>query len=109
MPSGEWVRLRKTTATAPVLASGPAAPAAASAATFRGTKPDIPGMRRAPVCVGIAVRGTGTRPRRSHHQHKAPCPARCAVLRRYGGEHKAPELQKEVVYGLTELHREAIK
>ncbi|KAL4424345.1 hypothetical protein ABPG75_001646 [Micractinium tetrahymenae] len=27
----------------------------------------------------------------------------------YGGEHKAPELQKEVVYGLTELHREAIK
>lgn len=28
---------------------------------------------------------------------------------RYGGEHKAPELQKEVVYGLTELHREDIK
>lgn len=28
---------------------------------------------------------------------------------RYGGEHKAPELQKEVVYGLTELHREAVK
>lgn len=27
----------------------------------------------------------------------------------YGGEHKAPELQKEVVYGLTELHRESIK
>jgi N-acetyl-gamma-glutamyl-phosphate reductase len=27
----------------------------------------------------------------------------------YGGEHKAPELQKEAVYGLTELHREAIK
>ena len=27
----------------------------------------------------------------------------------YGGEHKAPELQKEVVYGLTELHREAVK
>lgn len=23
----------------------------------------------------------------------------------YGGEHKAPELQKEAVYGLTELHR----
>lgn len=27
----------------------------------------------------------------------------------YGGEHKAKELQKEVVYGLTELHREAVK
>ncbi|KAI7844703.1 hypothetical protein COHA_001791 [Chlorella ohadii] len=27
----------------------------------------------------------------------------------YGGEHKAPELQKEAVYGLTELHREAVK
>lgn len=30
-------------------------------------------------------------------------------LARYGGEHKAPELQKEAVYGLTELHREAVK
>jgi len=28
---------------------------------------------------------------------------------RYGGEHKAPELQKEAVYGLTELNREAVK
>lgn len=27
----------------------------------------------------------------------------------YGGEHKAPELQKEAVYGLTELHRDAVK
>jgi N-acetyl-gamma-glutamyl-phosphate reductase len=27
----------------------------------------------------------------------------------YGGEHKAPELQKEVVYGLTELNRDAIR
>lgn len=27
----------------------------------------------------------------------------------YGGEHKAPELQKEVVYGLTELARDAVK
>jgi len=27
----------------------------------------------------------------------------------YGHEHKAPKLQKEAVYGLTELHREAIK
>ncbi|KAL4859021.1 putative N-acetyl-gamma-glutamyl-phosphate reductase [Chlorella vulgaris] len=27
----------------------------------------------------------------------------------YGGEHKAVELQKEVVYGLTELNREAVK
>lgn len=26
----------------------------------------------------------------------------------YGGEHKAPELQKEVVYGLTELARDAV-
>ena len=28
---------------------------------------------------------------------------------RYGGEHKAPELQQEAVYGLTELHREAVR
>ena len=28
---------------------------------------------------------------------------------RYGGEHRAPELQKEAVYGLTELHREEVK
>ena len=28
---------------------------------------------------------------------------------RYGGEHRAPELQKEAVYGLTELHREDVK
>jgi N-acetyl-gamma-glutamyl-phosphate reductase len=27
---------------------------------------------------------------------------------RYGGEHKAPELQKEAVYGLTEIYREEI-
>jgi N-acetyl-gamma-glutamyl-phosphate reductase len=27
----------------------------------------------------------------------------------YGGEHKAPELQKEVVYGLTELARDKVK
>lgn len=27
----------------------------------------------------------------------------------YGGEHKAVELQREVAYGLTELHREAVK
>lgn len=27
----------------------------------------------------------------------------------YGGEHRAPELQKEAVYGLVELNREAIK
>lgn len=27
----------------------------------------------------------------------------------YGGEHKAPELQKEVVYGLTELSRDQVK
>jgi N-acetyl-gamma-glutamyl-phosphate reductase len=26
----------------------------------------------------------------------------------YGGEHKAPDLQKEAIYGLTELHREAV-
>lgn len=26
----------------------------------------------------------------------------------YGGEHKAPDLQKEAIYGLTELHRDAI-
>ena len=28
---------------------------------------------------------------------------------RYGGAHKAPELQKEAVYGLTELHRDQIR
>ena len=28
---------------------------------------------------------------------------------RYGGEHRAPELQKEAVYGLTELHREEVR
>jgi N-acetyl-gamma-glutamyl-phosphate reductase len=28
---------------------------------------------------------------------------------RYGGEHAAPELQKEAVYGLTELYRDKIK
>ena len=28
---------------------------------------------------------------------------------RYGGEHKAKDLQQEAVYGLTELHREEIK
>lgn len=33
----------------------------------------------------------------------------CALHVRYGGEHKAKELQKEAVYGLTELHREEIK
>eukprot|EP00186_Timspurckia_oligopyrenoides_P001575 CAMPEP_0182447564 /NCGR_PEP_ID=MMETSP1172-20130603/17483_1 /TAXON_ID=708627 /ORGANISM="Timspurckia oligopyrenoides, Strain CCMP3278" /LENGTH=358 /DNA_ID=CAMNT_0024644051 /DNA_START=279 /DNA_END=1355 /DNA_ORIENTATION=- len=27
----------------------------------------------------------------------------------YGGEHKAPELQKEAVYGLTELYRDQVK
>lgn len=30
-------------------------------------------------------------------------------LRRYGGEHAAPELQKEAVYGLTEIYRDQIK
>jgi len=29
--------------------------------------------------------------------------------RRYGGPHKAPELQKEAVYGITELHREDVR
>ena len=28
---------------------------------------------------------------------------------RYGGEHAAPELQAEAVYGLTELHREEVQ
>ena len=32
-----------------------------------------------------------------------------AAWRRYGGEHKAPELQREAVYGLTELHREQVR
>ena len=29
----------------------------------------------------------------------------CKIRCRYGGEHRAPELQKEAVYGLTELNR----
>lgn len=33
----------------------------------------------------------------------------CVLAVRYGGEHKAPELQKEAVYGLTELHREEVR
>ena len=28
---------------------------------------------------------------------------------RYGGPHRAPELQKEAVYGITELHREDVR
>ena len=31
------------------------------------------------------------------------------AVARYGGQHKAPELQKEAVYGLTELHRDQIR
>ena len=36
-------------------------------------------------------------------------PSMALALCRYGGEHRAPELQKEAVYGLTELHREEVK
>src|ERR1700755_3509492 len=32
-----------------------------------------------------------------------------AYAKWYGHEHHAPELQKEAVYGLVEIHREAIK
>ena len=32
-----------------------------------------------------------------------------AYARWYGGEHHAPELQKEAVYGLVEVHRESIR
>ena len=32
-----------------------------------------------------------------------------AYARWYGGEHQAPELQKEAVYGLVEIHRERIR
>ncbi len=32
-----------------------------------------------------------------------------SYARWYGGEHQAPELQKEAVYGLVELHREQIR
>jgi len=32
-----------------------------------------------------------------------------APAHRYGGPHRAPELQKEAVYGITELHREAVR
>ena len=35
--------------------------------------------------------------------------SKTGAARRYGGEHKAPELQKEAVYGLTELNREAVR
>ena len=30
-------------------------------------------------------------------------------MSRYGGPHRAPELQKEAVYGITELHRDAVR
>lgn len=39
----------------------------------------------------------------SAHQLSSAC------RNRYGGEHRAPELQKEAVYGLTELHREEVR
>ena len=38
-----------------------------------------------------------------------PPEAIALLVSRYGGEHRAPELQKEAVYGLTELHREEVK
>ena len=34
---------------------------------------------------------------------------RCLSYCRYGGEHLAPDLQKEAVYGLTEIYREQVK
>jgi len=44
-------------------------------------------------------------------QALAPLCADChgPPARRYGGPHKAPELQKEAVYGITELHREDVR
>lgn len=35
--------------------------------------------------------------------------AKTFLLCRYGGEHAAPELQKQAVYGLTEIYRDKIK
>ena len=43
-----------------------------------------------------------SRPQNSKTQNKPK-------KKRYGGEHKAKELQKEAVYGLTELAREAVR
>jgi hypothetical protein len=43
------------------------------------------------------------------HEHAVPCFDVLCVCARYGGEHAAPELQKEAVYGLTELYRDQIK
>ena len=40
----------------------------------------------------------------SAHHHLFLC-----LADRYGGEHKAKELQKEAVYGLTELYRDEVK
>lgn len=37
------------------------------------------------------------------------CADALCVCARYGGEHAAPELQREAVYGLTELYRDQIK
>ena len=47
----------------------------------------------------------------SLHMHDQSQLARLSVAcgSRYGGEHRAPELQKEAVYGLTELHRDEVK
>ena len=33
----------------------------------------------------------------------------CFMHCRYGGEHLAPDLQKEAVYGLTEIYRDQVK
>lgn len=40
---------------------------------------------------------------------KLPCALSTASSRRYDGDHAAVELQKEAVYGLTELHRDAVR
>lgn len=46
------------------------------------------------------------------HDFANACAAAAAMrslVCRYGGEHAAPELQKEAVYGLTEIYRDHIK
>jgi N-acetyl-gamma-glutamyl-phosphate reductase len=51
-----------------------------------------------------------TRPRQRRRLHSTPPPSTPTTTKnRYGGAHAAPELQREAVYGLTEVYRDQIK
>jgi hypothetical protein len=67
------------------------------------------------VTLSVGVRSMHVSPGRGNRQPiwRVLCCVLCFVPAhlpcRYGGEHAAPELQKEAVYGLTEIYREQIK